>query len=54
MTHRPIGILTHHLAFDEALWRTMEALLELLSSHRAIHFPQLDAVWRSGKCVIEL
>lgn len=31
----PIGLLTHHLAFDEALWAWCEALLERLAGHPA-------------------
>lgn len=29
----PIGILTHHLAMDEAGWRFLDRLLELLDAH---------------------
>ena len=42
----PIGILTHHLVFDEALWTLTRRLLELLSSHGAIRFPALAEIWR--------
>ncbi len=42
----PIGILTHHLVFDEALWTLTRRLLEHLSSHQAIRFPALDEIWR--------
>lgn len=32
----PIGLLTHHLAFDERLWSFTRALVELLASHPAV------------------
>ena len=50
----PIGILTHHLIFDEALWRLTRGLFELFSTHPALRFPTLDEVWRSTNSVIEL
>ena len=33
---RPIGILTHHLVFDDDAWDFMARLFELLRSHRAV------------------
>ena len=39
---RPIGLLTHHLVFDEALWAWCEALLERLSEHSAVRLRSLD------------
>ncbi|NNM74890.1 hypothetical protein [Enterovirga aerilata] len=41
----PIGLLTHHLMFDEALWRLTEAVAELLADHPAVTFPDLAALW---------
>jgi len=35
---RPIGILTHHLAFSEADWTCVSALVEGLVAHRAVSF----------------
>jgi hypothetical protein len=40
----PIGLLTHHLAFDEPLWSLSEALLELFAAHPAVRVPPLDLV----------
>jgi hypothetical protein len=50
----PVGILTHHLIFDEALWRLTRALMDLLSTHDAARFPPLEEVWRAPNSVIEL
>lgn len=41
----PIGLLTHHLMFDESLWRLTVALVEVLAGHPAVSFPELDVVW---------
>lgn len=37
----PVGLLTHHLVFDEALWRFCEELLELAASHAAIRWKSI-------------
>ncbi len=34
----PVGLLTHHLAHDAALWSFLEALLPLLAGHPAVTF----------------
>jgi hypothetical protein len=34
----PIGLLTHHLAHDEGIWRACDETLEFLRSHRAAEF----------------
>ncbi len=41
----PIGVLTHHLAHDEAVWTFCEALLEHLAAHAAVRFPSINAVF---------
>ena len=41
----PIGVLTHHLAHDEAVWTLCEALLERLAARPAVRFPSIDAVF---------
>src|SRR2546426_7937934 len=33
---RPIGVLTHHLAFDDRAWDLVAALFRLIRSHRAV------------------
>ena len=48
-SHRePIGVLTHHLAHDNAVWAFCEALLERLAAHAVVRFPSIDAVFSSG------
>lgn len=37
----PVGLLTHHLAFDEALWGFCEEWLGLVSSHPAVRLRSL-------------
>lgn len=49
----PVGLLTHHLVFDEALWRLTADLVALLVAHPAVLFPALDALWAPNG-VIEL
>jgi hypothetical protein len=41
----PIGVLTHHLAHDEAVWTFCEALLERLVAQPVARFPSIDAVF---------
>jgi len=41
----PIGVLTHHLAHDEAVWTFCEALLERLVAQPVSRFPSIDAVF---------
>ena len=41
----PIGLLTHHLMFDEPLWAATQALVEALADHPAVRFPPLDKLW---------
>ncbi len=41
----PIGVLTHHLAHDEAVWTFCEALLERLAAHAVVRFLSIDAVF---------
>lgn len=35
-TGEPVGLLTHHLCFDEALWRFCAELMALLAAHPAV------------------
>lgn len=37
----PIGLLTHHLVHDEAIWSTCEDLLDVLKGEPAAEFPAL-------------
>ncbi|HXS38906.1 MAG TPA: hypothetical protein VN766_01910 [Stellaceae bacterium] len=41
----PIGILTHHLAHDEAVWRVTDELLRQLTRHPAVQFPAIEQVF---------
>ena len=34
----PIGLLTHHLAHNEPIWRSCDQALEFLRSHQAVEF----------------
>jgi hypothetical protein len=50
-TGQGIGILTHHLAHDEAAWASLEACLRRLASHPATRFmsvPQLESASTGG------
>lgn len=49
----PIGLLTHHLVFDEPTWALSAALLETLAEHPAVRIPPPDMLWRPDD-VIEL
>lgn len=37
-----LGLLTHHLAFDEALWRFLDSFLEETSRHPAVRFRRIE------------
>lgn len=41
---RPVGVLTHHLAHDEAAWATLDALLALVADHPAASWSAPDAL----------
>lgn len=45
----PIGLLTHHLDFDEELWSLTAALVETLLAHPAVRVRPLDALWPAKK-----
>jgi hypothetical protein len=45
----PIGLLTHHLVHDEAVWTFCESLLARLAGHAAVRFPSLDVVFPAGR-----
>jgi hypothetical protein len=42
-TGAPIGLLTHHLDHDEAIWRVCSELLALLRPHKAVEFVELSS-----------
>jgi hypothetical protein len=44
----PIGILTHHLAMDEAGWRFLGRLLELLDAHPGARLCAADELFATG------
>jgi hypothetical protein len=37
----PIGLLTHHLAHDDSVWRACDDILNFLRPHHAVHFVDL-------------
>ncbi len=43
----PIGILSHHLAMDEAGWRFLERLLEVLARHPAARLCAADELFEA-------
>lgn len=43
----PTGILSHHLAQDEAVWRFLENLLAFLQAQPAAHWIDAPAIWDS-------
>jgi len=42
----PSGILTHHLAHNEAVWRFVADLLACLHEHPAVRFVGADDIWQ--------
>ncbi|CAO3431475.1 polysaccharide deacetylase family protein [Azospirillum doebereinerae] len=40
----PIGLLTHHLVHDTAVWRLLESLLDRLTGHPALDWPAVAAM----------
>jgi predicted glycosyltransferase len=46
----PIGLLTHHLIHDEALWAYCAALLERLARHANLRYPSPRALFRLSNC----
>ncbi len=42
----PLGLLTHHLVQDEAVWRFCEDLLERLSAHPNVRYPLPETLFR--------
>lgn len=44
----PTGILSHHLAYNEATWRFTEKLFAFLSAHPAVRWTDADEIWRSA------
>ncbi len=44
---RPIGILTHHLVFDEDAWQLVTRLFEVLSAHAAVVVLRADTLFRT-------
>ncbi len=41
----PIGIVTHHLQHDEAIWQSIGDLLNHLVSHQAVTFPAIEEIF---------
>ena len=41
----PIGVLTHHLDHDEAVWKLLDELLSMLCGHAATSWPPVDALF---------
>jgi hypothetical protein len=41
----PVGLLTHHLAHDEPLWRFLSRLLETMRRHAAVNWPSVDDIF---------
>lgn len=41
----PIGVMTHHLAHDEAVWSLSFRLLDLLARHPGAAFPAVEAIF---------
>jgi peptidoglycan/xylan/chitin deacetylase (PgdA/CDA1 family) len=41
----PIGVLTHHLAHDEASWELARSLLERLRAHRSVIFAPIEEIF---------
>ena len=44
----PTGILSHHLAHNEATWCFIELLLQRLSDHPAVYWTNVHEIWPSG------
>ena len=42
---RPIGIMTHHLVHDDAIWSLTSTLLTRLKAHPNAVFPSLDRIF---------
>jgi hypothetical protein len=40
----PIGVLMHHLTFDEGTWRVCNDLLQVLASHPAVGWPSVKSM----------
>ncbi len=45
----PTGILTHHLAQNDAVWRFLEDLLQFLSEHPAVTWLDATTIWATPK-----
>jgi hypothetical protein len=41
----PIGILTHHLLYDEGSWALLEEIFAMLCAHPAVSWPNLDSLF---------
>ena len=42
----PTGILSHHLAMNDATWGFLDELLRFLDEHPAVEFVGADEIWR--------
>lgn len=45
IVNAPIGLMTHHLVHDEGVWKFMDDLLELLTSHPGAAFPTIKEIF---------
>jgi hypothetical protein len=43
----PIGIMTHHLAHDEAAWSLAQELLSRIAGRRTVVFPPIEGIFAS-------
>ena len=47
--NEPTGILTHHLAQNEAVWQFLEDLMQFLSEHPAATWLDASTIWTTPK-----
>ena len=45
---RPVGLMTHHWAHDEALWDVLDRLIGVLAGHDAVRWPQPAELFGTG------
>jgi predicted glycosyltransferase len=48
----PIGLLTHHLVMDAAIWAFCAELLAILAPHPAVVFPALAKLWPPASTLV--
>ena len=49
--NEPTGILSHHLAYNDACWKFSEDLFELLNNHPAASWMDASQIWGSNRGV---